>query len=82
MIIFYSYGYNVFSKKIKNIVEAKLTKINENNINIYSKKENKNKKSNVFEDTKKIESKSNINKNSSKNEKGNISKKKNKNKTR
>ena len=48
MIIFYSYGYNVFSKKIKNIVEAKLTKINENNINIYNKKENKIKKSNIY----------------------------------
>ena len=48
MIIFYSYGYNVFSKKIRNIVEDKLTKINENNINIYSKKENKNKKENKF----------------------------------
>ena len=77
MIIFYSFGYNLFSKKIIDMVEVKVLESKSNDINIHSMKGNKDKiNNNSSEKEIRFESEFNVNKKNSK--KGSIkSKKKN-----
>ena len=83
MIIFYSFGYNLFSKKIIDIVEVKVLESKSNDINIHSMKGNKDKiNNNSSEKEIRFESEFNVNKKNSK--KGSIKsmKKKRKSKNR
>ena len=83
MIIFYSFAYNIFSKKIRDIVEIKILESKTNNINIHSMKGNKNKiNDNKSEEVKIYESDININQKRNKKGRGKKSKKKNKSKNK